>query len=73
MQVREEQALLRPDLDATVTGSVLYDMKYTRQVVKEVLRYRCVPASHHAVCILRQKAAGNLGATVMQTPLEMSW
>ena len=39
-QVREEQFLLRPDLDATITGDVLNEMTYSRQVVKEVLRYR---------------------------------
>lgn len=39
-QVREEQARLRPDPSATVTGEVLNQMTYSRQVVKEVLRYR---------------------------------
>lgn len=40
MQVREEQLRLRPDLQATITGDVLNQMTYSRQVVKEVLRYR---------------------------------
>lgn len=31
---------LRPDLEATITGDVLNEMTYSRQVVKEVLRYR---------------------------------
>ena len=31
---------MRPDLEATITGEVLYRMTYARQVVKEVLRYR---------------------------------
>ena len=39
-QVRAEQAQLRPDTDATITGAVLNEMVYTRQVVKEVLRFR---------------------------------
>ena len=39
-QVREEQLRLRPDLCATITGDVLNEMTYSRQVVKEVLRYR---------------------------------
>lgn len=40
IQVREEQTRLRPDLDALVTGDVLNEMTFTRQVVKEILRYR---------------------------------
>ncbi len=39
-QVREEQARLRPEASATITGDVLNQMTYSRQVVKEVLRYR---------------------------------
>ncbi|KAG2482695.1 hypothetical protein HYH03_018401 [Edaphochlamys debaryana] len=39
-RVREEQARLRPDPSAPLTGEVLNEMVYTRQVVKEVLRYR---------------------------------
>ncbi|CAL5229225.1 g12509 [Coccomyxa viridis] len=39
-KVREEQMRLRPDLSATITGDVLNEMTYSRQVVKEVLRYR---------------------------------
>ena len=39
-QVREEQRKLRPDLNAPITGEVLNEMGYTRQVVKEVLRFR---------------------------------
>ena len=38
--MREEQHRLRPDLEATITGELLAEMQYTRQVVKEVLRYR---------------------------------
>ena len=40
LQVREEQMQLRPDLTATISGDVLNEMTYSRQVVKEVLRYR---------------------------------
>lgn len=40
MKVREEQAGVRPDLTATIGGELLYRMTYTRQVVREVLRYR---------------------------------
>ena len=43
-KVREEQAQLRPDPAVTITGDVLNQMTYSRQVVKEVLRYR-PPAS----------------------------
>lgn len=39
-KVRAEQAQLRPEPDATITGAVLNEMVYTRQVVKEVLRFR---------------------------------
>ncbi|BDA50415.1 Cytochrome P450 710A1 [Coccomyxa sp. Obi] len=39
-KVREEQARLRPDASATISGEVLNQMTYSRQVVKEVLRYR---------------------------------
>ena len=39
-QVREEQRRLRPDIHAPITGEVLNEMVYTRQVVKEVLRFR---------------------------------
>ncbi|KAL6781877.1 hypothetical protein ACKKBF_B09810 [Auxenochlorella protothecoides x Auxenochlorella symbiontica] len=39
-RVRAEQAALRPDLATTITGEVLAQMTYTRQVVKEVLRFR---------------------------------
>ena len=40
-QVREEQVRLRgSNLDAPITGEVLSEMKYTRQCVKEILRYR---------------------------------
>ena len=38
--MREEQRRLRPDLNAAITGQVLNEMVYTRQVVKEVLRFR---------------------------------
>lgn len=38
--MREEQHRLRPDLDAPLTGDLLNEMHYTRQVVKEVLRFR---------------------------------
>ena len=40
MQVRDEQTRLRPDLNATITGGVLNEMTYSRQVVQEMLRYR---------------------------------
>ena len=40
LQVHEEQAALRPDPEAVVTGEVLGQMTYTRQVVREILRYR---------------------------------
>lgn len=40
-QVREEQERLRgKDFSAHITGEVLSEMKYTRQVVKEILRFR---------------------------------
>ena len=39
-QVREEQAALRPNPESLVTGEVLGEMTYTRQVVREILRYR---------------------------------
>lgn len=39
-RVREEQAALRPDPAATISGEVLGQMTYTRQVVKELLRWR---------------------------------
>lgn len=39
-QVREEQAALRPDPSTCIDGELLSKMKYTRQVVKEVLRFR---------------------------------
>lgn len=39
-RVRAEQAAARPDLNATITGETLAQMPYTRQVIKEVLRYR---------------------------------
>jgi cytochrome P450 family 710 subfamily A protein len=39
-RVREEQERFRPDLDAPITFEQLTDMKYTRQCVKEILRFR---------------------------------
>jgi cytochrome P450 family 710 subfamily A protein len=39
-RVRQEQRAARPDLAATITGETLTAMPYTRQVVKEVLRFR---------------------------------
>ncbi|EFN57366.1 hypothetical protein CHLNCDRAFT_30281 [Chlorella variabilis] len=39
-RVREEQQRLRPDPSQTITAEVLGEMAYTRQVVKEILRYR---------------------------------
>lgn len=40
-RVRAEQVAIRgANLDAPITGEVLSEMKYTRQVVKEILRYR---------------------------------
>lgn len=55
MQVREEQERLRPDLSAPVTGEVLNEMHYTRQVVKEILRYRpaapMVPQVGEPTCV----------------------
>jgi cytochrome P450 family 710 subfamily A protein len=39
-RVRQEQYALRPDLEATIDGEALSKMDYTRQVVKEILRYR---------------------------------
>ena len=53
VQVREEQAKLRPDTTVPINGEVLYQMTYARQVVKEVLRYRA-PAP--MVPLLAQKA-----------------
>lgn len=39
-RVRDEQARLRPDPSAPITGERLNEMSFTRQVVKEILRYR---------------------------------
>uniref|UniRef100_A0A6T8Q4F7 sterol 22-desaturase n=1 Tax=Chlamydomonas leiostraca TaxID=1034604 RepID=A0A6T8Q4F7_9CHLO len=39
-RVREEQRRLRPDPNAPITGDVLNQMEFTRQVVKEALRFR---------------------------------
>lgn len=40
-KVRAEQLLIRGrDLEAPISGEQLNEMKYTRQVVKEILRYR---------------------------------
>lgn len=38
--MREEQLRLRPDPSAPLTSEVLNEAKYTRQVVKEILRFR---------------------------------
>ena len=41
LKVREEQVRLRgSDLEGPITGEVLSEMKYTRQCVKEILRFR---------------------------------
>lgn len=39
-KVREEQERVRPDLSVPITGKLLDEMHYTRQVVKETLRFR---------------------------------
>ncbi len=39
-QVREEQERVRPDASAPINAEVLNQLTYTRQVVKEILRYR---------------------------------
>lgn len=39
-KVRAEQRSLRADLNVPITGEVLAQMKYTKQVVKEILRFR---------------------------------
>lgn len=39
-KVRAEQEAMRPNLDAPITGEELNQMVYTRQVVKEILRFR---------------------------------
>ena len=39
-QVRREQADLRPDPDALLTGELLQRMVVTRRTVREILRYR---------------------------------
>eukprot|EP00199_Chlamydomonas_sp_CCMP681_P000355 CAMPEP_0119116630 /NCGR_PEP_ID=MMETSP1180-20130426/52392_1 /TAXON_ID=3052 ORGANISM="Chlamydomonas cf sp, Strain CCMP681" /NCGR_SAMPLE_ID=MMETSP1180 /ASSEMBLY_ACC=CAM_ASM_000741 /LENGTH=544 /DNA_ID=CAMNT_0007105803 /DNA_START=25 /DNA_END=1659 /DNA_ORIENTATION=+ len=39
-KVRAEQQRLRPNLDAPFTGEELNQMTYTRQVIKEVLRFK---------------------------------
>lgn len=39
-RVREEQLRLRPDPSHQISAEVLGEMTYTRQVVKEILRYR---------------------------------
>lgn len=56
-QVREEQAALRPDPSACITGEVLQQMVYTRQVVRETLRFR-PPAP-----MVPQVRGGDLGIT----------
>ncbi len=38
--MRAEQAALRPDPAATITGEMINEMAYARQVVREVLRFR---------------------------------
>jgi cytochrome P450 family 710 subfamily A protein len=50
-QVRAEQESVRPDLAATITGEVLNQMTYSRQVVKEVLRYRPPAPMVPQVCL----------------------
>ena len=39
-KVRAEQARLRPDPAATITGEIINEMTFARQVVREVLRFR---------------------------------
>lgn len=39
-RVRAEQMAVRPNLDAPISGEQLNEMPFTRQVVKEVLRFR---------------------------------
>ena len=72
MQVREEQMRLRPDLRATITGDVLNEMTYSRQVVKEVLRYRppapMVPQVRVVHTLKANDRHPNLGRAV--SPLE---
>ena len=67
--MREEQAALRLDPSAVVTGEVLQRMVYTRAVVREILRFRppapMVPqVCHHqspatTTCQAGQKAVQN--------------
>lgn len=39
-RVRAEQYAVRPDLDATLDGEKINEMPFTRQVIREILRYR---------------------------------
>ena len=52
--MREEQLRLRPNLSRRIDGEVLGEMAYTRQVVKEMLRFRApapmVPQVGGVVC-----------------------
>lgn len=70
-QVRQEQYKLRPNLSATITGSLLSEMTYTRQVVKEVLRYRPPAPMVPQVTFLLQKACTILLKTLMRITAAM--
>eukprot|EP00884_Botryococcus_braunii_P000980 jgi/Botrbrau1/10883/Bobra.0025s0060.1 len=69
LKVREEQLKLRPNLAVTITGSLLSEMTYTRQVVKEVLRYRppapMVPQVAQADFELGQGVVAPKGSLIM--------
>ena len=65
VQVREEQEALRPDPKALVTAEVLGGMTYTRQVVREILRYRPpAPMVPQARCLVPPLCRGRAIALV---------
>ena len=71
LQVREEQKRLRPDINAPITGDVLNEMVYTRQVVKEVLRIRppapMVPQVMYPACFTLHLLLESVIAVVQTT------
>ncbi|EIE22849.1 cytochrome P450, C-22 desaturase [Coccomyxa subellipsoidea C-169] len=75
-KVREEQARLRPEASATITGDVLNQMTYSRQVVKEVLRYRppapMVPQITQAEFPLTEDYTAPKGALLMPSLIAAS-
>lgn len=68
-KVREEQYAMRPDIEAPISGEVLNQMVYTRQVVKEILRYRppapMVPQTAQAPFKLTEDYTAPKGAMIV--------